>query len=77
MFLLFQIPELPSRNQVSYLTKHYWNQGVLTTFKFLSELPQTINGYVKKGIEKASENPEIKNFINSISGNQSPPSVEK
>lgn len=75
MFL--QIPELPQSNQVSYLTKRYWNQGVTATFVYLSNLPETACSYVKKGINQAQQNPEIKKFYESLSAPSQEPKVEK
>ncbi|GJQ82566.1 hypothetical protein Trydic_g13021 [Trypoxylus dichotomus] len=64
------IPELPSTNRVSYLTKQYWNQGVSATFLYVGELPTHICNWTSKGIDAAKSNEEIKRFIDSFS---SPP----
>lgn len=64
---------------MSFLTKHYWNQGVTATFEYLSDLPETACGYVKKGIEQAQKNPDVKKFFESFSSlqQQQPAAAEK
>lgn len=50
----------------------------MTTFEYLSNLPDTVNKWTKKGVEAARNNPEIKNFLNSFSSTPSAtPTTEK
>ncbi|KAJ8920416.1 hypothetical protein NQ315_005282 [Exocentrus adspersus] len=62
-----ELPELPERNKISSFAKQSWNAGVLTTFKFISELPQTVRSWSDKGIQKAMQNEDVRNFVNSFS----------
>lgn len=73
-----QIPELPNTDQVSYLTKQYWNKGVMATFEYISNLPETVSTLTQKGVTAARENPEIKKFLNSFyESSQTPAVAEK
>ncbi|KAJ8985775.1 hypothetical protein NQ317_014428 [Molorchus minor] len=74
-----ELPELPQSESLSSLVKQSWNAGVMATFKFLSELPDTANTWTKRGIDKALENEEFRNFINSFSSKsvESQPVIEK
>ncbi|KRT83760.1 hypothetical protein AMK59_4415 [Oryctes borbonicus] len=70
-----EIPELPSTNRVSYLTKQYWNQGVTATFRFLGDFPTYVSDWTSKGINAAKSNEEIKKFIDSFSSAPPPAAI--
>ncbi|KAJ8962014.1 hypothetical protein NQ314_005796 [Rhamnusium bicolor] len=61
-----ELPTLPETDKWSSLVKQSWNSGVLTTFKFISELPRILNNWSAKGIDAALQNPNIKNVVESF-----------
>ncbi|XP_046586379.1 MICOS complex subunit MIC13 homolog QIL1 isoform X1 [Neodiprion lecontei] len=49
-----ELPELPSVTDITCLVKSSWNKGVITTFKFISNLPEhTSNAIEASGIKGA------------------------
>lgn len=44
----------------------------MTTFEYLSNLPETVSTWTQKGVQAAWENQEVKKFLDSF--NQSPAS---
>ncbi|KAK9739083.1 MICOS complex subunit MIC13, QIL1 [Popillia japonica] len=62
-----EIPELPKSSRISYLTKLYWNQGVLASFRFIGDLPSHAVDWTNKGIAAVKNNEEIKKFCDSFS----------
>lgn len=54
------MPKLPETNEVSYLAKYYWNKGVITSFRFLSNVPSYIGDLSKQGMNAILDNTEIK-----------------
>ncbi|XP_018579220.1 MICOS complex subunit MIC13 homolog QIL1 isoform X2 [Anoplophora glabripennis] len=62
-----ELPELPETERLSSLAKRSWNKGVMVTFKYISQFPNTVSNWTNKGIQKALENEDIKNFVNSFS----------
>lgn len=57
---------MPETDRVSVLAKESWNKGVLTTFEFIANLPETINNWSSKGIDAAMKNSEIKKIAESF-----------
>lgn len=57
---------MPETDRISILAKESWNKGVLTTFKFIANLPETIDNWSATGIDAAMKNPEIKTFAESF-----------
>uniref|UniRef100_A0A182M717 MICOS complex subunit MIC13 n=1 Tax=Anopheles culicifacies TaxID=139723 RepID=A0A182M717_9DIPT len=43
------IPALPSSGELCFVTKHYYNEGVKSTFNFIHRLPCYAGQLVKKG----------------------------
>lgn len=62
---------MPETNKLSTLAKESWNIGVLSTFKFISDLPETVSDWSSKGFNSILQNQEIKNFIASFSQSDS------
>jgi MICOS complex subunit MIC13 len=57
------LPELPSSNEIGFLTTHYYNQAVKSSIKFIEMLPCYAGQGVKKikdSVEKAMEVPPPK-----------------
>lgn len=75
--LPFKIPDLPDRNRISYLAVQYWNCGVMTTFKFLSNLDDHVTNWTKSGYQMISDNPEVKKFIDSLTAAPSSATTEE
>ncbi|XP_033606595.1 MICOS complex subunit MIC13 homolog QIL1 isoform X2 [Cryptotermes secundus] len=46
-----EVPELPKVEEISFLTKNYWNKGVIASFVFLSDLPNKTAELSKQGYE--------------------------
>lgn len=44
----FQLPHLPSKNEIGYLTTHYYNNAVKSTFHFIEMLPCYTGQMIKK-----------------------------
>ncbi|CAH1119299.1 unnamed protein product [Phaedon cochleariae] len=65
-----ELPDIPEQNELSSFVKQNWNRGVLATFKFLSELPETVKEWTANGYESARQNDEIKKLMESITGNK-------
>lgn len=47
-FCIFQIPALPVSNEIGFVTKHYYNEGVKNSIYFIHRLPCYIGQYSKK-----------------------------
>lgn len=62
---------MPETNKISTLAKESWNKGVLSTFRFIADLPETVNEWSAKGADKVLQNQDIKNFVESFSKNSS------
>lgn len=48
----------------------------MTTFEYLSNLPDTVSNWTKKGFEAVYENPEVKKFLDSFSAVKTLPASE-
>ncbi|GLV44102.1 QIL1 [Carabus blaptoides fortunei] len=59
----YELPSLPQTNEVSYLAKHYWNKGVISTFGFLANIPTYVGEMTAKGFDSVMDNVEIKNLF--------------
>lgn len=54
---------------MSTIVKESWNAGILTTFRFIANIPETLGVWSSDGIDAALQNPEIKKFMESFSNN--------
>ncbi|XP_055843440.1 MICOS complex subunit MIC13 homolog QIL1 [Episyrphus balteatus] len=62
--LPFDVPNLPQTGEVRFLAKHYYNNGVKSTFQFIIMLPCYAGQLIKKtkdAINKTLEAPAAKN----------------
>ncbi|XP_067006498.1 MICOS complex subunit MIC13 homolog QIL1 [Anabrus simplex] len=50
-----KVPDLPKTDQISFLTQHYWNKGVIAAFAFLMQIPDKTVEWSKLGYEMAKE----------------------
>jgi hypothetical protein len=51
-FLLqFELPNLPQRSELGFVTKHYYNEGVKGTIRFIKMSPC----YIGQGVKKVSD----------------------
>lgn len=62
--MYLQIHHIPNPSDLKKLTATYWNQGVVTSIKFLSELPT----HVSNGIDKIQKEIEKANLTSSDLG---------
>lgn len=49
--LFTQLPHLPERSELGFVTKHYYNQAVKGSIRFIKMTPC----YIGQGIKKASD----------------------
>ncbi|XP_072384266.1 MICOS complex subunit MIC13 homolog QIL1 isoform X1 [Diabrotica undecimpunctata] len=63
----YELPKLPESDVASSIVKESWNKGVLVTFKFLSDLPDSTRELTAKGIDAIKQNEEVKKLLNSSS----------
>ncbi|PSN45270.1 hypothetical protein C0J52_10336, partial [Blattella germanica] len=50
-----EVPELSKIPDLCYTTKNYWNKGAMTSFEFLSDLPNKTVQWSKQGYEYVSK----------------------
>lgn len=53
--LPFEVPSLPRTGEACFLAKHYYNQGVKSTFHFIEMLPCYTGQLMKKAKDKFEE----------------------
>jgi hypothetical protein len=46
-----ELPQLPEKSELCYLTKYYWNQGVKGSIYYIRKTPC----YIGQGVKKASD----------------------
>ncbi|XP_033225278.1 MICOS complex subunit MIC13 homolog QIL1 isoform X2 [Belonocnema kinseyi] len=57
-----EIPDLPSTTDISDVLRNSWNKGVMTSMKFIYELPT----HTSNGVNKILEIPAIKEAFGSV-----------
>lgn len=70
---ILKIPALPKTERVSYVIKQYWNDAVMSSFQYLSKLPEHTSKLTQRGFNAAMQNDEMKKFVDSLSS----PTTEK
>lgn len=53
---------------MSYIAKQTWNEGVMKTFKFLRDLPDTVSHYTQHGMDMAMSNEDFKKMFDTVGG---------
>lgn len=65
-----EIPKLPSISVITNCAKYTWNKGVITTMKFITEIPT----HTSNGINTVLELPAVKDTISNLKTNVAPSS---
>jgi hypothetical protein len=62
----YEFPDIPSKEKIRFLTKHYWNEGVKQGVNFTRELPcltrlgvGKLSEIIKEKLQKRNEQPAI------------------
>jgi hypothetical protein len=56
---------LPKVEEISFMTKNYWNKSVIASFIFLSNLPNKMTEWSKQGYEYIVRQVELSEQKNS------------
>ncbi|EDW79945.1 uncharacterized protein Dwil_GK17742 [Drosophila willistoni] len=62
--LPFEVPQLPKTGEMRFLAKHYYNEGVKSSFRFIHMLPC----YAGRGLKKVKDT--FEDFAKSPAGGQ-------